>query len=288
MSKQNSINSQDVLKSFKSNNKERFWKEKIIALAVLLSLGLMLYFIFRGNNDKHKDFSSRFQGNIATKTNLILYLSAKDGEINGYYFDFCDSIKKINIKGALDKDGTFVLNELEQNNPNSATLTGSIGEDGSLNGERSENYGNSKLSFYFSRIKSLPTITCQGIIEPKPIQQGGNTTTVINDPQPIKLVVKGNDLSDLRSKLDKKTKKIMESINNVPENSYLDIAKFKFTCDLIPNPSANFSKIGLFFGPKSNGYCESCSNVLSKNLGSEELFKDEDNDYFYSVIALPR
>ena len=95
MSKQNSINSQDVLKSFKSNNKERFWKEKIIALAVLFSLGLVLYFMFSGN--KTKDFASRFQGNIATKTNLILHLSAKDGVLSGYYYNFCDSIKKINL-----------------------------------------------------------------------------------------------------------------------------------------------------------------------------------------------
>jgi hypothetical protein len=287
MSNQNSINSQDVLKSFKSNNKERFWKEKIIALAVLFFLGLILYFIFRPNNEP-KDFTSRFQGNIATKTNLILYLSAKDGQLNGYYYDFCDSTKKINIKGTLNKNGAFDLNEMEENNPNSPSLKGSIGEDGSLSGERSENYGNSKLSFYFSRITLLPSITCQGITERKQIQQGGNTTTVINVPQPIKLVVNGKDLSDLRIKLDKKTKNIMKSINYVPENSYLDIANFKFTCDLIPDSSANFSKIGLFYGPKSNGYCESCSNVLNKNSGSEELIKDEDNNYFYSVIALPR
>jgi hypothetical protein len=283
MSQQNSINSQDVLNSFKSNKKERFWKEKISAVAILLVMGLILYFIF---SVKTKDFENRFQGNIASKTNLILYLSAKDGALSGYYYDFCDSIKKINIKGTLDKNGKFVLSELEENNPNSPSLKGSLSEDGSLSGERVENVGKTKLSFYFSRIAGIPSITCEEVIkheEPKK-----DKTNIPKTPQPIALEVKGKDLKDLRSKLDKKTKSIMRRINYLPENPILDISNYKFTCDLIPNSSASFSKIGLFFGPKSNGYCESCSNVLSKNPGSNELFKDEDNDYFYSVIALPR
>ena len=286
MSNQNSINSQDVLKAFKSNNKERFWKEKIIALAVLLSLCLILYFIFSGN--KTKDFASRFQGNIATKTNLILYLSAKDGVLSGYYYDFCDSIKKINIKGTLDENGKFVLNELEENNPNSPSLNGSLGEDGSLSGERVENFSNTKSSFYFARITAIPSINCEEVIKKGPKRPEKDTTKIPPTPQPIKLEVKGKDLKDLRSKLDKRTKKIMEAINYMPENIILDISNYKFTCDLIPNPSANFSKIGLFFGPKSNGFCESCSNVLNRNPGSEELIKDEDNDYYYSVIAISK
>jgi hypothetical protein len=287
MSNQNSINSQEVLKSFRSNHKERFWKEKIIALAVIFLLGLIIYFIFFRN--KTKDFTSRFQGNIASKTNLILYLSAKDGDLNGYFYDFCDSLKKINIKGTLDKNGKFVLDELEVNNPNSPSLKGTIGEDGSLSGERIENYGNTKLSFYFSRITSLPLIACQDIANSNPsLKVKNDPVAVQNIPQQKRLIVNGKNLTDLRSKLDKQSKKLMENLNYQPENSNLDISNFTFSCDLIPNTSANFSKIGLFFGPKSNGYCESCSNVLSKNSGSKELFKDEDNDYFYSIIALPR
>lgn len=334
MSKQNTINSQDVLRSFKSNKKERFWKEKFTALAVLLSLGLILYFIFSGN--KTKDFASRFHGNIATKTNLILYLSAKNGELSGCYYDYCDSTIKIKIKGTLEKNGKFVLNELEENNRNPNTLKGALGEDGSLIGERVENISNTKSSFYFARITSklgkckdivnieTPDQTSPGVAEstvniPSIIGGTNNGGTVVNNPniigggtvvknpikdrtnnggivvdnqttpQKIKLVFKGT-IDVIKGKIEDRTKKEMATMNYSAEkitfsknNSY-----YKFTCDLVPNTSANFFKIGLYYGPKNEGKCTSCEKVLTRNPGSKALYKDEDSDYYYSVIAIPR
>ena len=322
MSKQNTIKNQDVLIAFKSNKKERFWKEKITAVAVLLSLGLILYFIFSGN--KTKDFASRFQGNIATKTNLILYLSAKNGALSGYYYDLCDSIKKINIKGTLYKNGNFVLNELEENNPNSNTLNGALGEDGSLSGKRVENFSNTKSSFYFERITSKlgkckdvdniaqPDQTSPGVAEPivnVPSIIGGtnNGGTVVNNPrkyttnnggtvvdnqtrpQKIKLVFKGK-IDVIQGKIEERTKKEMATMNYSAENITFskNNSDYKFTCDLVPNTSANFFKIVLVYGPKNEGKCTSCENVLEKNPGSKELYKYEDSDYYYSVIAIPR
>ena len=145
------------------------------------------------------------------------------------------------------------------------------------------------MSFYFTRITSLPQITCEGKIKPETTKKiEPDTTNILVPLKTIKLKVKGKNLSDLRITLDKQSKKMMKNINYKPQNAYLDILNFIFTCDLIPDSSANFSKIGLFFGPKSVGYCESCSNVLTKNPGATEFLTDEDNDLYYSIIALPR
>jgi hypothetical protein len=71
-------------------------------------------------------------------------------------------------------------------------------------------------------------------------------------------------------------------------NSFLNINNLSFSCTLTPDPNSTFLKMGLYFGPTSMGYCESCANIINKNPGSISLFSANDNQYFYEVIALSK
>jgi hypothetical protein len=57
---------------------------------------------------------------------------------------------------------------------------------------------------------------------------------------------------------------------------------------LTPDPTSSLLKIGLYFGPVVNGYCESCTNVLNKNPGSQSLNSAQDNNYIYEIIAVSK
>ena len=59
---------------------------------------------------------------------------------------------------------------------------------------------------------------------------------------------------------------------------------YSFSCDLLSQKS-NFTKISLAWGPVKNS-CESCTNILNKNPGSQVLFETKDQSLIYKIIAI--
>ncbi|MFN6040057.1 MAG: hypothetical protein ACK452_16425, partial [Bacteroidota bacterium] len=292
------VNSNDVFKALRTNQRERYWKEKIIAISVLclLILAIILtYNLFKSNSTA--DFSIRLKGKIGEKETCILVLSSQKNEISGHYFDACDSVNKIFFKGKYLED-----NKLELKDVNGDILQGNLMGQNEFLGRKIFAKSNKTLEFSFQRYDGKTDFICKARVfdtdkdnvpdsldkcpELAGIPQNNGCPSGNVDTGKIILKVKGANWDELRDKLNQKSTALMSGVPYRLENYTLDPIKNVFSCTLIPDKSQNFMKIVMAWGPENMGYCESCSNILRRNPGSKQLLQEKNNGYYVSIIAL--
>jgi hypothetical protein len=257
----------------------------------LTTSALIVSIFVLGSCKNELKIDSLYKGQIAEKGNIIMNLSSNNEDIVGFYYNYCDSINKIPLFGELESDGSFLIKENNTSLNTKIEIKGKIEENGSIVGDRINNNTGQKETFLFAKIErnQLPNIQCPNQMPSTNIIADGKINEADKNQYKKQVFsVRGKTLENLRQKIESNSKNIMSNGGYSITNSNFNINNLSFSCTLTPDPTSTFLKIGLYFGPTSIGYCESCANVINKNPGSISLFSANDNEYFYEVIALSK
>jgi len=237
---------------------------------------LISFFILVSACRENISVDSMYLGVIGEKKDVMLYLKSNDETLTGYYHDYCDSLNKMLVTGSLSSDGQFEMSDVSAFG--NTKWVGRLDENNTLVGQRIDLKSNKTENFIFSSVKTALRIKCPPT---------GPPTVLTDVPSKKYINLKGRNLDDLREKIDARTTAFMRKGGYSPTNLFFDPSTLSFRCTLVPDDNAIFAKIGLFYGPRSMGYCESCTNVVNKNPGSQVLFRDDDASFFYELIAIP-
>ena len=130
-----------------------------------------------------------------------------------------------------------------------------------------------QLAIYTKGIKKVIVLYEPQII-PAPTPSVGNS----------EIRLKSKSLTELRNAVLSESYSKMFNKDYTPQNIKFDPMSYSFSCDLLSQKS-NFTKISLAWGPVKNS-CESCTNILNKNPGSQVLFETKDQSLIYKIIAI--
>jgi hypothetical protein len=266
-------------------------QKQINPMKSLISNVLFISILALGGCKSELKIDSLYKGQIAEKGNIILNLSSKEDNIVGFYYNYCDSLNKTLLFGEIESDGKFVIKENNTSLNTNIEIKGKIEENGSIVGDRINNNTGQKETFLFAKVElnKLSNILCPNQVQPKTNIAESNVNIVDRNPYKKQVFsVSGRNLDNLKQKIELGSKNIMSNGGYSITNSYLNMNNLSFSCTLTPDPNSSFIKIGLYYGPTSIGYCESCANVINKNPGSVSLVTSNDNAYFYEAIALSK